>query len=108
MRQHLGHQISDIPHFELQGLVRSIRSDESAFPFLLDYVEQLGSIRVLADRETRPNLPPKAMPLTGLERDAETAFAIYEARDIGIQIHRKGPGPAFYGALRPHPRALNP
>ena len=92
MRQHFRHQIADVPHFELECLVRSIRPDESASPFLLDHVEKFGSVCVLAHRETRPNLPPEAVPLAGLERDAETAFTIHETGDVGIQIHRKDQG----------------
>ena len=59
-------------------LVRSIRSDESASPFLLDHVEQFGPVCVLADRETRPHLPSEAMTIARLERNAKTAFAVYE------------------------------
>ena len=95
MRQHFCHQIADISHFELERLVRSIWPDESASPFLLDYVEKLSSVCVLAHREARSNLPPKAVPLTGLERDAETAFTIHETLDVGIQIHRKDQGRRF-------------
>ena len=75
-------------HFELQCLVRPIRPDESASPFILDHVEQFSSVCVLADRETRPNLPPEAMTIAWLKRNAKTAFAVYETRDVGIQIHR--------------------
>jgi hypothetical protein len=92
MRQHFSYQIFDAPHFELESLVRSIRSDGSTVPAFLKHVEQLGSIGVLADRETRSNLPPEAVSLTGLERNAETTFTIYETRNIGIQIHNKDQG----------------
>jgi hypothetical protein len=88
MRQHLRHQISDVSHFELQRLVRPIRPDESAFPLFLDYVEQFSSLCVLAHRETRSNLPAEAMTIAWLERNAKTAFAGYETRNVGIQIHQ--------------------
>ena len=78
MRQHGCYQIFNAPHLELEGFVRSIRSDGPAFPSLLDRVEDLGSVCILVDRKTRTNLPPEAMPLAGLERNAETAFAIHE------------------------------
>jgi hypothetical protein len=92
MRYHFRYQVSDGPHFELEGLVRSIRSYVPAIPCSLDYVERLSSVCVLADRETRPNLPAEAMSLARLERDAEAAFAIYEPGDIGIQVHDKDQG----------------
>ena len=47
-------------------------------PSLPDHVEQLSSVRVLADREARSDLPSEAMSLARLERNAETAFAVYE------------------------------
>ena len=78
MRYRLGYQITDVSHFEFDRLVRSIRSYEPATPLFLDHVEKLSSIRVLADRETRPNLPAQAMTIARLERNAETAFAVYE------------------------------
>src|ERR1700682_4639697 len=108
VRQHLRYQTSDVSHFELQCLVRPIRPDESASPFILDHVEQFSSVCVLADRETRPNLPPEAMTIAWLKRNAKTAFAVYETRDVGIQIHRQRSGPACYGIFRSHPRALKP
>src|SRR4029079_855867 len=73
------------------------RPNESASPLLLNRVKEFGSICVLADRKARSNLPPKAMTLAWLERDAETPFSIYETRDVRIQIHRQGSGPACYG-----------
>jgi hypothetical protein len=108
MRQHLGHQISDVSHFELQRLVRSVRPDKSALPNSLDHIEQLSSFGVLADRETRSHLPSEAMAIAWLERNAETTFAIYESRNVGIQIDRQRPGPASYEVVRLHPRALSP
>lgn len=92
MRYHLGYQISNRPDFELQRVVRPIRSDVPAFPLFLEYAEQLGSVCVLADRETRSNFPPEAMTLAGLKRDAETAFAVHEAGNVGIQVHDKDQG----------------
>jgi hypothetical protein len=91
------HQIPYLPDFVLEGFVGSIRSDESASPLFLDHVEQLGSVCVLADRETRSNLPAESMSLTRLKRNAEAAFAVYEPRNVRGQIHREVPGPACYG-----------
>jgi len=48
------------------------------------------------------------MTIARLERNAETTLAVYVTRDVGIQIHRQGPGPAFYEIFRFHPGALNP
>src|SRR6266513_2888524 len=79
-------QIAGIPDLELEGLVGSIGSNGTTPPRALKHVEELRSFRVLADRETRSNLPAEAVPLTRLERNAETAFAIYIARDVGIEI----------------------
>ena len=67
MRQHFRHQISHVPNFKLESFIRSVRSDEPAFPFLLDSVEQLGSVCILANRKTRSNLPTKAMSLARLK-----------------------------------------
>jgi hypothetical protein len=97
MRQHSSYQITNVPHLELERLVRSVRSDEPAFPFRFDHVEQFGSICVLADRETRSNLPAESMTIARLERNAETTFTIHESGDVGVQVHRQGSGPACYG-----------
>ena|ERR1700730_6294537 len=97
MWQHFVHQISDVTHFELDGLVGSVRPDESALPPFLDHVEQFGSICILADRETRSDLPTEAMTITWLERNAETTFSVYKSRNVRVQIHRRRPGPACYG-----------
>ncbi len=74
MRQHFRHQISHVPNFKLESYIRSVRSDEPAFPLLLNQVEQFGSVCILADRKARSNLPTKAMTLARLKRNAETAF----------------------------------
>src|SRR5712691_4997309 len=108
MWQHFRYQIANVPNFELEGLIRSVRPDESASPPLLNRVKEFGSIRVLAHRKTWSNLPTEAMTLARLERNAETAFSIYETRDVRIQIHQQNSGPACYGILRLHPRGLNP
>jgi len=97
MRQHFVHQTSHVSHFKLDGLVGSVRPDESAFPLLLDHVEEFGSVCVLADRKTRSNLPTKAMTIARLKRNAEATFSVHKTRNIGIQIHRQRPGPACYG-----------
>ena len=97
MWQNFLHQISDVTHFELDSLVGSVRPDESAPPPLLDPVEQSGSICVLADRETRPNLPTEAMTTAWLKRNAKATFSVYESRNVRVQIHRQRPGPACYG-----------
>jgi hypothetical protein len=97
MWQHMCHQISYVPHFELERLVRSVRSDEPASPFLLDYMEQFGSLRVLADREARSHLPTESMTIARLKRNAETTFTIHKTGDVGVQVHRQGSGPASYG-----------
>src|SRR5262249_6643170 len=106
--EHSLHQVTYVPHFVLDGLVGSIRSDESAFPSSLKHVEKLGSVCVLADRETRSNLPTVPMSSAWLERNAETAFAIYEPGDVRSDIHGVRPEPACYAVLQPHPRTLNP
>jgi hypothetical protein len=61
------HQITNVPDLELDGFVRPIWSDESAAPHFLNYKEQFGSIRVLADRKARSNLPAMPMSSTRLE-----------------------------------------
>ncbi len=48
--------------------------NESASPLLLNYVEQFGSVRVLADRKTRSNLPTEAMTLARLERKRKNSL----------------------------------
>src|SRR5947208_2332277 len=97
--QHFRYQLADVPYFELECLIRSVRPDRSAFPLLLNRAKELGSICVLAHRETRSNLPTEAMTLARLKRDAKATFSIYETGDIRIQIHRQGSGPACYGSL---------
>ena len=97
MRQHVCYQITDVPHFELERLVRSVRSDEPAFPFLSYYVEQFGSLRVLADREARSHLPTESMTIARLKRNAETTLTVHETGDVGVDVHRQGSGPASYG-----------
>jgi hypothetical protein len=109
MRQHFGSQILDVPHFEIQGLIRPVRSNESASPYLLELIEQLSSVRVLADRETRPHFPTEAVPLAGLKRNAETAFAVHESRNVGGQIHGMNQGRRFMESKERTPsRDLNP
>jgi len=107
MWQHFRYQITDVPNFELECLVWSVRPYESAFPLLLNHVQEFRSICVLADRETRSHLPTKTMTRAWLEWDAETTFSIHKTRDVRIQIHRQGSGPACYGILRFHPEGLN-
>ena len=87
MRQNLCHEIPNIADLELEGLIRSIRPNETTFPHRLDLKQQLSPVSILTDRETRPDLPAKAMPLAGNEGDTETAFAVYVSRDVRGQIH---------------------
>ncbi len=86
--KHSLHQVIHVSHFVLDGLVGSIRSDRPAVPSLLHRVQQLSSVCILADRKARSNLPPESMSSTRLERNAETALAVHEARDVRIQVHR--------------------
>jgi hypothetical protein len=97
MWQHTGHQISYVSHFELERLVRSVRSDEPASPALFDYVKQFGSLRVLANREARSHLPTESMTIARLKRNAEATLTIHETGDVGVEVHRQGSGPACYG-----------
>ena len=92
-------QVRQPPDFELKCLVGTIRPDRAAIPHLVKDREQFGPLRVLADRETRSNLPTEAMTLARLKRDAKATFSIYETGDVRIQIHRQGSGPACYGSL---------
>src|SRR5205807_3795761 len=73
--QHFRYQLADVPYFELECLIRSVRPDGSASPLLLNRVKEFGSICVLAHRKTRSNLPAKAVSLAWLERNAETTFS---------------------------------
>ncbi len=102
------HQINHFPYLEFERFIRIIRSDESAFPFFLDYVKQFGSVCVLTDRKTRSNFPTEAMSLTGLKRNAKTTFTIYKTGNIRIQIHKQSSGLACYEIWRFHPRVLKP
>ena len=97
--QHFRYQFADVPYLELEYLIRSVRSDGSASPHLLNRPKEFGSVCVLADRKARSNLPTEAVTLARLERNAETTFSIYETGDVRIQIHRQGSGPACYGSL---------
>jgi hypothetical protein len=108
MRQHFCYQIFDASHFELEGLVGPIRPYKSTPPRLLNFVEKFSAFCVLANRETRSNLPPEAMPLTGLERNAEAAFAVYESRDVRVQIHGKNQGRRVMESRRIPSEGLNP
>ncbi len=96
VRQHRFDQVSNLSDFKLESFVRTIGPNESASPMFLKPVQQFCSVCILADRETRSNLPAESMSLTRLERNAEAAFAIYEPRNVRGQIHREVPGPAFY------------
>ena len=80
-------KIPDVPNFELQGLVRPIGPDEAATPSFSNHREEFGSLRVLADRKARSNLPTKPVSPTGLKRNTEAAFSIDETRDVGIDVH---------------------
>jgi hypothetical protein len=86
MRNNPANQIAGIPDFELEGSVGSIGSNGTASPRALKHVEELRSFRVLADRKTRSNLPAEAVSHARLKRNAETAFAIHIARDVGVEI----------------------
>lgn len=79
MGKNLLHQIADIPNLELESSVGSVGPDETTSPSLSDDAEELSSVRVLADREARSNLPTESMSSTRLERDAEAAFSIDES-----------------------------
>src|SRR5207245_8965530 len=92
VRNHATDQGSPRPDFERASLVRPSRSDRTAFPCLLQEMEQLGSIRVLAHRKARSNLPPESMPPTRLERNAETTLSIYEAGNVGREIRSQDQG----------------
>ena len=64
----------------------------TALPIPLELIKDFSSIRILAHRETRPHLPPKAVALAWYKRDAEAAFAVYISRDIGCKIHQQEQG----------------
>jgi len=83
VRENLLHQISNVSYFELDGFVGPIGSDEAASPSFLNYFEELGSVRVLADRKARSDLPTQPMSAAWLERNAEAAFSIDETGDVG-------------------------
>ena len=95
------HQMPHVSYFVLDSLIGSIRPDESALPPSLEHVEDLRSVRVLAHREARPNLPTEPVSPARLERNAEAAFTVYESRNIRSNIHREGPGPASYAPNQP-------
>src|SRR5882724_6253153 len=92
VRKHFRHQIPNGSNLEFDGLVRSIGSNEAASPRLLDRKQEAGSVLVLADRETRPNLPAKPMSSAWLERNTKAAFPICKARDVGCEIHQQDQG----------------
>src|SRR5436190_21022640 len=80
---HLPHELRDIPHFKLKSLIRSVGTDRTAFPHFLNLAQHLCAICVLADRETRSNLPPESMSPTRMERDTEARFTICESGYVG-------------------------
>jgi len=98
MGENVLHQMPHVSHFVLDSLVGSTRSDESALPSFLEQVENFSSVRILADREAWSNLPPKPVSPARLERNTEAAFAVYKSRNVRSNIHRQGPGPAFYAS----------
>src|SRR5438067_9453015 len=106
--QHFRYQLADVPYFELECLVRSVRPDESAFPLLLNRLQKFGSICVLAHRKARSNLPTEAMTLSRLKRNAKATSSISETGDVKIQIHRQGSGPGCYGSLPIPIQEFNP
>src|SRR5438309_9246195 len=106
--QHFRYQLADVPYFELECLIRSVRPDESAFPLLLNRLQKFGSICVLAHRKARSNLPTEAMTLARLKRDAKATFSIYETGDVRIEIHRQGSEQACYEIFRFNPGISTP
>jgi hypothetical protein len=90
VREHALYEVRDLANLELDGSIGAIRSDRPAVPSSLDLVEWLSSVCVLADRKARSNLPTESMSRARLERYAETAFAIDEARDVRCDIHVEG------------------
>ena len=99
MATHTSHQIPHVSHFKFQRLVRTVRADVTTLPQLLDRVKQLGAVRVLAHRKTGTNFPAELVSIARLKRNAEAAFAVYEARDVRREIHRQRSGPACYGVV---------
>jgi hypothetical protein len=87
MRKHAFHQMGDVSDFELESVVRTIGTNESAFPPFLDQIEKFRSVVVLTYREARSHFPTESMSSTRLKRDAEATFAIYESSYVGINIH---------------------
>src|SRR5262245_58741531 len=90
VREHALYEVADCSDLVLQGLVGPIWADRSAFPPSLELVQQLGSLCVLANREARSHLPTEPMSRARLERNAETAFAVDEARDVRCNVHVQG------------------
>src|SRR2546423_3111372 len=99
MWQHFLYQISHVSHFKLDCFIRSVWSYEPAAPSLLNYVEQFGSICILANRKARSYLPTEAMTLARLERNAETTFSVHKSRDIRCCVHKQRSEPACYEIL---------
>jgi hypothetical protein len=60
------HQVADIPYLKLDGFVRSIRSNEPAFPLFLD-MEKFRAICVLTDRKAGSDFPTELMSFARLE-----------------------------------------
>lgn len=81
-------QFAEVSDFELERVVRSVGADGPTTPTLLENMEDLGPISILADREARSDLPTESVSHAWLEGDTEATFSIHESGNVGVEIQR--------------------
>ena len=85
-RDHSLEQVVPVSHDEHEGaILAAIRSDSAATESVLDQIEDLSSVAVLADVELRNQLKPDPTGRIALYRDREAAFSVDVTRDVAIQ-----------------------
>ena len=83
---HSFEQVVEIAHDEHESTIpTAVRSKASATESLLDQLEHLSPVAVLADVELRNELKPDTTGRLALHRDREAAFSIDVTRDVAIQ-----------------------
>ena len=87
-RDDLGQKVGSSPNHVYQRRVGGagvIAPDPAAAESRCDQVEDLATLRVLADVELRDELPADSRRCVPLNGDVEGSFPVDETRDVGIQ-----------------------
>src|SRR5512145_1058911 len=101
VRDDRSHQLRNAAHLVLERPVRPIGTDRAAPEGMMEQLNDLCAVAVLADREARADIPPECVPLAAVERDAEAALAVSVSGEVGSKIHRRLPRSRYRRLVAP-------